>query len=116
MAEVRIPGVELLEELGHGTYSVVYRARRGDEFYAVKMPLRNETGIKLKILGRRFRREAVALARLRHPLLPRVMEVGVVDRAPYIIMELATGETLAQRMLRGPLGENEVVELGCQLA
>jgi serine/threonine protein kinase/signal transduction histidine kinase/ActR/RegA family two-component response regulator len=113
---IQIPGVELLEELGHGTYSVVHRARRGDSFYAVKMPLRNETGIKLKILGRRFRREAVALARLRHPLLPRVMEVGVVDRAPYIIMELATGETLADRIVRGPLGEDAVVELGCQLA
>src|SRR5215831_18502131 len=95
---IQIPGVELLDELGHGTYSVVYRARRPDRLYAVKVPLRNETGIKLKILGRRFRREAVALARLRHPLLPRVMDVGVVDRAPYIIMELASGETLAERV------------------
>jgi signal transduction histidine kinase/CheY-like chemotaxis protein len=115
-APIHIPGVELLEELGHGTYSVVYRARRADAFYAVKVPLRNETGIKLRILGRRFRREAVALARLRHPLLPKIMDVGVVDRAPYIIMELATGETLAQRILRGPISEREVVELGCQLA
>src|SRR5260221_7326074 len=115
-ASIQIPGVELLEELGHGPYSVVHRARRGDDFYAVKMPLRNETGIKLKILGRRFRREAVALARLRHPLLPRVMEVGVVDRAPYIIMELAAGETLAERIQRGPLKEDEVIDIGCQLA
>src|SRR5258708_20736195 len=116
MADIRIPGFEILEELGHGTYSVVYRARRGDVFCAIKLPLRNETGIKLQILGRRFRREAVALARLRHPLLPRVMEVGIVDRAPYIIMELATGETLAQRILRGRLSEDETVELGHQLA
>src|SRR5260221_13678319 len=115
MAEVRIPGIELLEELGHGTYSIVYRARRDDAFYAVKLPLRNETGIKLQILGRRFRREAVALARLRHPLLSRVMEVGRVERSPYIVMELATGETLAQRLQRGPLSEDEVVEFGCQL-
>src|SRR5258706_11533989 len=116
MADVRIPGIELLEELGRGTYSVVYRGRRNDAFYAVKLPLRNETGVKLQILGRRFRREAVALARLRHPLLPRVMEVGVVDRAPYIIMELATGETLAQRLTRGRLEELEVVQLARQLA
>src|SRR5258708_38212978 len=116
MADIRIPGFEILEELGHGTYSVVYRARRGDVFCAIKLPLRNETGIKLQILGRRFRREAVALARLRHPLLPRVMEVGMVERSPYIVMELATGETLAQRLLRGPLGEDEVLEFGCQLA
>jgi signal transduction histidine kinase len=115
-APIEIPGIELLEELGHGTYSVVYRARRGDAYYAVKIPLRNETGIKRQILGRRFRREAVALARLRHPLLPRVMEVGTVDRSPYIIMELAKGETLANRLLHSRLSEAETVELGCQLA
>src|SRR5207248_11464179 len=116
MAEVRIPGIELLEELGHGTYSIVYRARRGDGFYAVKVPLRNETGIKLQILGRRFRREAVALARLRHPLLPRVMQVGMVERSPYMIMELATGDTLSQRLLHGPLTETQTVDLAYQLA
>src|SRR5215510_7640248 len=116
MVDVRIPGIELLEELGHGTYSVVYRVWRNDGLYAVKFPLRNETGIKLQILGRRFRREAVALARLRHPLLPRVMEVGTVDRAPYIVMELAKGETLAERIRRGPLDEEAVVRLGAQLA
>src|SRR5882672_7597763 len=101
--QVSIPGVELLEELGHGTYSVVYRARRGSDVYAVKIPLRNETGTKLRILGRRFRREAVALARLRHPLLPKIMEVGMVDRAPYMIMELAVGVTLAERLTQGAM-------------
>src|SRR6185295_4188143 len=111
VSPVQIPGVELLEELGHGTHSVVYRARRGEAFYAVKVPLRNETGTKLKILGRRFRREAVALARLRHPLLPRIMEVGVAQRSPYLIMELAAGETLAARLTRGPLGQTETIEL-----
>src|SRR5436853_7920437 len=116
MAAIRIPGIELLEELGHGTYSVVYRARRGDTFCAVKLPLRNETGIKLQILGRRFRREAVALARLRHPLLPRVMEVGTVGRTPYMIMELANGRTLAERLVDGPMPAPQVVELGRQLA
>src|SRR5262249_5294396 len=37
------------------------------------------------------------------------------DRSPYMIMELATGETLAARLMRGPMTETEVVELGRQL-
>jgi len=115
-SQFQIQGIDLLEELGHGTHSVVYRARRGDTFCAVKVPLRNETGSKLQILSRRFRREAMALARLRHPFLPRIMEVGTVDRMPYIVMELVAGETLAERLTRGRLTEEQAVELGSHLA
>jgi tRNA A-37 threonylcarbamoyl transferase component Bud32/tetratricopeptide (TPR) repeat protein len=114
--EIQIPGIELLTELGRGTHSVVYRARGRTDFCVVKLPLRNETGLKLQILSRRFRREAIALARLRHPLLPRVMEVGVVARSPYIVTELVIGETLAERLLSGPLTEERTVALGRHLA
>src|SRR5690242_988237 len=114
--ELRIPGIELLDELGHGTHSVVYRAQRGNRLCAVKLPLRNETGLKRQILSRRFRREAVALARLRDPLLPRVLEIGVVARSPYIVTELVEGDTLAGRLIGGRLDEAETVELGRRIA
>src|SRR5688572_17857715 len=111
-----IPRVELLEELGRGSHSVVYRARREGRYYAVKLPLYGETGAKAQLLGERFRREAIALARVSHPALPAVMEVGLVGRVPYIIMELAAGETLAERLQRSPLEEQQVLQLARQLA
>src|SRR5262245_37318245 len=111
-----IPRVELLEELGRGAHSVVYRARRDGRYFAVKQPIHGETGAKAQLLSERFRREAVALARVRHPALPAVMEVGEVERVPYIIMELAAGETLAERLRHGPLSEPHVIELARQLA
>jgi eukaryotic-like serine/threonine-protein kinase len=111
-----IPRLEVLDELGRGSHSVVYRARREGRYYALKLPLYGETGAKAKLLGERFRREAIALARVRHRALPAVMEVGQAGRIPYIIMELAAGETLASRLLVGPLLEAQAMQLARQLA
>ena len=86
---LQIPGVELETELGRGAYSVVYRARQGLVRCAVKIP---------RAKGRWTRwvhREAVALARVRDPGLPVVLEVGAIDDQPYIVMELVEGEGLA---------------------
>ncbi|HEY6559487.1 MAG TPA: AAA family ATPase [Polyangiaceae bacterium] len=114
--EVAIPGLELLSELGRGSHSVVYKARRGGSLCAVKLPLQGETGAKAKLLTQRFLREAVALARVRHAALPAVLEVGQVKRLPYIVTEFAAGETLADHLERGLLSERQVVHLGGQLA
>lgn len=106
----RVPGLEIGEELGHGTYSIVYRARQGETNCALKVP---------RVQGRWTRwvyREAVALARVRHPGLPRVIEVGEADGLPYLLMELVEGESLASRLLLGPLRTDQVLDLGCQLA
>lgn len=115
-AEVTIPGLELQGELGHGVHSVVYAARRNGASYAVKLPLQGETGAKAKLLTQRFLREAVALARVPHPALPAVLEVGQVERVPYVVMEFVSGETLAERLRRGVLSEPDAVQLGRQLA
>ncbi|HEU5073277.1 MAG TPA: AAA family ATPase, partial [Polyangiaceae bacterium] len=106
--------VELLDELGRGVHSVVYRARRQSRYYAVKMPLFGDEE-HLEAVAKSFLREATALARVRHPALPAVMEVGWSNGLPYLVMELVSGETLAARLRRGVLAESEVVELGIQL-
>ncbi|HEY4159901.1 MAG TPA: response regulator [Polyangiaceae bacterium] len=108
---VSIPGVEIGDELGRGAHGVVYRGQRQGRSYAIKVPLRLEGG-----LDGHFLREAVGLARLRHPALPAVLEVGRSNGVPYLIMELVSGETLAQRLKRGPLSELQIFELGHQLA
>jgi predicted Ser/Thr protein kinase len=115
-AEVAIPGLELQGELGRGVHSVVYKAQQSGVSYAVKLPLQGETGAKAKLLTQRFLREAVALARVPHPALPAVLEVGQVERVPYVVMEFVSGETLADRLRRGALREPEVIQLGRRLA
>lgn len=102
--------MEIGEELGHGAYSIVYRAQQGETRCALKIP---------HARGRWTRwvyREAVALARVRHPGLPRVLEVGEADELPYMLMELVEGETLADRLQRGPLPPDLALDLACQLA
>src|SRR5690606_18685236 len=110
-----LSGVELLEELGRDAHSVVYRARRQARYYAVKVPLYRDHG-NLEGIAQNFLREATALARVRHPALPDVMEVGRTDDLPYVIMDLVGGETLAARIRKTPLKEVQVIEIGLQLA
>src|SRR5580698_8028790 len=106
---MHIPGIELGEELGRGSYSAVYRARLGDTPCAVKLPL---------VRGRWTRsvyREAVALARVRHPGLAGVLEVGECGELPYLAMELVEGDTLDRRLSRGPLSDDDALGIAVQL-
>ncbi len=120
MAEprIRIPQIELLQELGRGGFSVVYKGRRKNTTYAVKLPLGfdEEGPLDRQSIATRFRREAVALARVTHPNLMKVMEVGEVGDIPYLVMELAAGETLADRILSKVFTERETTALGVQVA
>ena len=95
-----IPGLEIVAEIGRGAHAVVYTARRDEQLYAVKMP-RVAPGSTDDTLMR-FRREAAALARIRHPALPTVLEVGEVDSFPYLVLERAANGTLADLLAHGP--------------
>jgi signal transduction histidine kinase/predicted Ser/Thr protein kinase len=110
LTALHLSGVEVEGELGRGAYSVVYRARQGGVLRAVKIP---------RVKGRWTKwvyREAVALARVRHPGLPTVFEVGEADDLPYLVMELVEGETLADRLGRGPISEELTLTVAQQVA
>ena len=59
-----------------------------------------------------LRREASALAALRHPHILVVHEIGASSHGPYLVTELMTGGSLAQRVSRGPLPIGEALRLG----
>ena len=60
----------------------------------------------------RFRREAQVLARLHHPNLPRVTDLGEVQGKPYMAMELIDGEDLASRIKSGAsFGSDEIARI-----
>lgn len=97
--EERLGHYRLIEELGRGGQAIVYRAEdlnvKG-RFVALKV-LKLPFGVHVNELLSRFRREAEITAKLDHPSLCRVYEVGV-DGVPFIAMRLIEGRTLAQKI------------------
>jgi Tol biopolymer transport system component len=102
--------------LGRGGMGSVYRAldpSLGREV-AIKTLARDfrEDAASL----RRVEREARLLATLNHPNVGTIYGLEVIDGAPYLVLELVEGETLAERLGRGPLPTAEAITVGAQIA
>ncbi|WP_164100622.1 serine/threonine-protein kinase [Candidatus Laterigemmans baculatus] len=113
---ILIGDYELLEELGRGGMGVVFRARQVslNREVAVKMILRGRLASEADL--QRFFAEATATARLEHPNIVPVYDVGDVDGRPYFSMQMIRGQTLAERLAEGPLPEREAAQLVAQAA
>ncbi len=107
---------ELLEEIGRGGMGVVFRARQIslNRGVAVKMILRGRLASDEDL--HRFLAEASATARLQHPNIVPVYDVGDVDGRPFFSMKLLSGLTLADRLASGPLPEREAAKLMAAVA
>ena len=111
---VVVPGLEVVGELGRGAGSVVYRARRlGDEF-ALKVLRAPVAGDERALVA--FRREAGLLACVRHPALARVYEVGSAQGRPYLVMELVEGQDLDNVLAAAAVDEARAVAIGVDVA
>lgn len=103
--------------IGEGGMGVVYEAydTQVDRDVAIKV-VRSECLADRKFLTR-FRREMEVTTRLRHPSTIRVFEHGEAeDGRPYMVMELLTGESMAERMERGRIPEIEALQYARQIA
>ena len=112
---IEIPGIELQAEIGQGARSVVYRGRRGDRLVAVKL-LRRVAGSDGRAQALQVRREAAALASLRHPCFVEILEVGEARDQPYLVMEYVAGRTVAELLARGKLPDSQAVRIGHTVA
>jgi eukaryotic-like serine/threonine-protein kinase len=108
---IQLGEYEFLEEIGHGGMGVVYRARQITlgRYVAIKMILRDR--LESQADRRRFFVEAEATAKLTHPGIVPLYEVGELEGRPFFSMQLIRGTTLARRISGGPLTQREAVRL-----
>jgi serine/threonine protein kinase/WD40 repeat protein len=106
----------LLAEVGRGGMGVVYKARQEtlNRTVALKMILGGQLATEADV--RRFRAEAEAAARLDHPGIVPVFEVGQHEGQHYFSMAFVEGESLAHRLARGLPAPREAAELTRQVA
>jgi WD40 repeat protein/serine/threonine protein kinase len=117
-----IPGYEVIGELGRGGMGVVYRARQAslNRVVALKMILQGTQASEDD--SNRFRTEAEAIARLTHPHIVQIHEVGQWSppgggpARAYFSMEYCAGGTLEDRLRLGPLPPDEAAHLLAVLA
>jgi serine/threonine-protein kinase len=103
---------ELLEELGRGGMGVVYKARQRSLDRVVALKMVREAHLATDADRARFRTEAEAAARLEHPNIVAVHEVGTAGGQAYLCMEYVGGPTLAERVRAGgPLPPREAARL-----
>ncbi len=102
-----------VELLGTGGMGSVYEA----------VDVRLDRPVALKLLhtpdptgAQRLRAEAAVLARLQHPSIVTVFDVGMHDDRPFVVTELVRGRSLRARLDEGPLPARDVAHIGTQLA
>jgi serine/threonine-protein kinase len=101
-----VPGYEILEVLGKGGMGVVYKARQVSLKRTVALKMIRDVGLAGPEERARFRTEAEAVARLVHPNVVQVYEVGEHNGHPFFSLEFVDGGSLAER-LRGGLQASE---------
>ncbi|MFT3878665.1 MAG: protein kinase [Gemmatales bacterium] len=109
-------GYEILGELGRGGMGVVYRARDRKLNRLVALKKIKNGSLANRQEQERFLRKAEIVARLVHPGIVQIYEVGEETSddglpLPFFAMELVEGESLAQRLERGKLVEKEAANL-----
>jgi eukaryotic-like serine/threonine-protein kinase len=107
---------EILAPIGKGGMGEVYRARDSNLKRDVALKVLPESFSRDTERVSRFRREAEVLASLNHPNIAAIYDMAHFDGTPLLVMELVEGETLADRIARGPLSLDEALELGKQIA
>jgi WD40 repeat protein len=106
-----VDGYEILQELGRGGMGVVYKARH--------LQLKRLVALKMVLCGEyagagelaRFRREAEAVARLQHPNIVQIHEVGEQNGLPWFSLEFLDGGSLAGKLNGTPMSPPQAARL-----
>jgi tRNA A-37 threonylcarbamoyl transferase component Bud32 len=107
---------EILGEIARGGMGVIYKARQLDLERVVALKTLRADEAKRDDSRERFRREAQAIAGLRHPNVIAVHDVGEVEDIPYFTMEFIEGLPLDRRILRAQLSPRDAVAILAPIA
>jgi serine/threonine protein kinase len=115
-AGTKLGPYEILAPLGAGGMGEVYRAKdtRLDRTVAIKvLPAHLSADPELK---QRMEREAKAISALQHPNTCTLYDIGTQDGTNFLVMEYLEGQTLAERLAKGPLPIEQVLKIGTEIA
>ena len=112
----KIGNFEIVEMIGRGGMGVVYLARdtklkRSVAIKSIPAALAADSTART-----RFRREAELLASLNHPNIAVIYEIIDEEKSGYLVLEYVPGETLAERIAKGPLKLEEALTIALQIA
>jgi len=112
----RLGPYEILSLAGAGGMGEVYKAKdtRLDRIVAIKVLPGHFVGNTAS--RQRFEREARAVSSLNHPHICTLHDVGYQDGVDFLVMEYLEGETLAQRLRKGPLPLDQLLKTGIEIA
>ncbi|HEU4384227.1 MAG TPA: protein kinase [Anaeromyxobacteraceae bacterium] len=107
---------EILREVGRGGFGVVYEALDRQLGRSVAFKTLRPARTVHELAADSILREAEAVARLDHPAIVTLYDVGHCPSGPYLVEEMLHGETLEQRLRGGPLPAREAVAVGLEVA
>jgi len=106
---------EIVRELGRGGFGVVYEARDRELNRAVALKV-VRVGERAGPREERLLAEAETAARLTHPNIVTLHDVGRTERGPYLVLELLRGRSLTARLAEGPVPPAEAVRIATEVA
>ncbi len=105
----------LIERIGEGGMGIVYRAYDEHLQREIAVKLLPASVVRDESARRRFRKEALTLARLNHPNIETLHGFEADGDVDFLVMEYVSGITLASKLARGPMRESELLEYAIQL-
>ena len=112
----RLSHYRIVERIGAGGMGVVYRAHDEDLDRDVAIKVLPAGSLTDDTARKRFRKEALSLARLNHPNVATVHEFGTEGDIDFLVTEFIPGITLDAKLAAGPIAPREAMRLGMQLA
>jgi eukaryotic-like serine/threonine-protein kinase len=110
---VRVGRFEMVREVGRGGFGIVYEARDVDLGRTVAFKAMRG-GARGGAAPERIEHEAEVAAGLSHPNVATLYDVGRCEEGPYLVFEFLQGETLRQRLKRGPLPVPEAIRVAVE--